>query len=222
MDKFFFLKENSVIDDKLIVSLVDKFDKIFNQKNYKTEQFNVRELNSESISEEQLFQSVMNKIHKKFEIITNMTDLKFKKLWLVYSKSNSNDESKVPYVPHIDKNRYLKAMIYLNDVSISNGPIHLGKAKNNIDIENIRINLPHDYKVKKLNVINDKDLEKNLIPMTGKAGDVIFFDTNTPHKAGNISKGYYRKILRFDFERPSFIYKENFTKKLSNKLRLNL
>jgi ectoine hydroxylase-related dioxygenase (phytanoyl-CoA dioxygenase family) len=221
MDKFFFLKENSVIDDKLIVSLVDKFDKIFNQKNYETEQFNVRELNSESISKEQLFQSVMNKIHKKFKIITNMTDLKFKKLWLVNSKSNSNDKSKVPYVPHIDKNRYLKAMIYLNDVSISNGPIHLGKAKNNIDIENIRINLPHDYKVKKLNVINNKDLEKNLIPMTGKAGDVIFFDTNTPHKAGNISEGYYRKILRFDFERPSFIYKENYTKKLFNKLRLN-
>ena len=222
MDKFFFIKENSVIDGKLIVSLVDQFDKIFNQKNYETEQFNIRELNSESISEEQLFKSVMNKIHKKFEIITNMTDLKFKKLWLVYSKSNSIDKSKVPYVPHIDKNRYLKAMIYLNDVSISNGPIHLGKAKDNIDIENIRINLPHDYKVKKLNVINDKDLEKNLIPMTGKAGDVIFFDTNTPHKAGNISEGHYRKILRFDFERPSFIYKENITKKLSNKLRLNL
>lgn len=40
--------------------------------------------------------------------------------------------------------------------------------------------------------------------MIGNAGDAIFFDTNTPHKAGIIEKGYSRKILRFDFERPSF------------------
>ena len=40
--------------------------------------------------------------------------------------------------------------------------------------------------------------------MIGRAGDVIFFDTNTPHKAGIIKKGFYRKVLRFTFDRPVF------------------
>ncbi|MAD56965.1 MAG: hypothetical protein CMK44_00140 [Porticoccus sp.] len=221
MDKFFFHKENSVINEKLINSLLDRFDNIFNRDDYKTDHQNTRELNNESISKEPLFQSLLNQIHKKFETITNTPDLKFNKLWLVYSQSSSGDKSKLPYIPHIDKSRYLKAMIYLNDVSINNGPIHLGKVKDNIDIENIRINLPHNYKLKNLNVINDKNLEKDLTPMIGKAGDVIFFDTNTPHKAGNISEGYYRKVLRFDFERPSFPYKKNLLEKLFNKLRFD-
>ena len=48
------------------------------------------------------------------------------------------------------------------------------------------------------------DIDGKLIPMIGNAGDAIFFDTNTPHKAGIIEEGYSRKILKFDFERPSF------------------
>jgi ectoine hydroxylase-related dioxygenase (phytanoyl-CoA dioxygenase family) len=60
--------------------------------------------------------------------------------------------------------------------------------------------LPIDYKNKRLNLVKKQDLEKNFIPITGKAGDVIFFDTNTPHKAGIIKSGYSRKVMRFDYE----------------------
>jgi len=67
-----------------------------------------------------------------------------------------------------------------------------------------RIKLPQNYQEKGLNTIADKDLDGNLTPITGKAGDVIFFDTNTPHKAGVIKNSYYRKVLRFDFERLRF------------------
>ena len=41
----------------------------------------------------------------------------------------------LPYIPHIDKQRYLKAMVYLHDVSLEHGPIHLGKVKEEVDIE---------------------------------------------------------------------------------------
>jgi ectoine hydroxylase-related dioxygenase (phytanoyl-CoA dioxygenase family) len=39
-----------------------------------------------------------------------------------------------------------------------------------------------------------------MIPMVGLAGDVVFFDTNVPHKAGMVSNGYERYVLRFDFD----------------------
>ena len=55
--------------------------------------------------------------------------------------------------------------------------------------------------------------------MTGKAGDVIFFDTNTPHKAGIINEGYYRKVLRFDFERPFFNPKQTIFNYIINKFK---
>ena len=55
-------------------------------------------------------------------------------------------------------------------------------------------------------------------PMTGKAGDVIFFDTNTPHKAGIIKGSYYRKVLRFDFERPCFNPKASMLNRIMKKI----
>ena len=94
-------------------------------------------------------------------------------------------------------------MVYLHDVSYDHGPIHLGVAKNTIAIEKRRKELPKDHQAKGLNTIDNKDIDGDLIPMIGKAGDIIFFDTNTPHKAGILKKGYYRKVLRFKFKRPS-------------------
>ena len=105
-------------------------------------------------------------------------------------------------------------MVYLHDINLDHGPIHLGKAKNNVDIEQIRKKLPQDYKKRGLNILNSNQIDGNLTPILGRAGDVIFFDTNTPHKAGEITEGYNRKILRFDFERPSFNSKDNVIEKI--------
>jgi hypothetical protein len=218
MNSFNFTKENLLISKELTHSLLDRFDTIFNEGIYKNDTSNMQELTKDTISKEPLFASVLSQIQKKFQSIANVTDLKFEKLWLVNSKSNDTNKAIVPYIPHIDKTRFLKAMIYLNDVSMDHGPIHLGKAKNNIDIEQKRKRLPSDYKARNLNVISNESLETNLTPMLGEAGDVIFFDTNTPHKAGIISEGYYRKILRFDFERPFFNSKKNMVKSFFNKI----
>ena len=131
-----------------------------------------------------------------------------------------DDTNKItlPYIPHIDKRRYLKAMVYLHDVNLEHGPIHLGRVKSTTDIEQKRKKLPSDYKEKGLNTISDKDLDGSLTPITGKAGDVIFFDTNTPHKAGVIKDNYYRKVLRFDFERPYFNPKQSMLNRIMKKL----
>ena len=85
--------------------------------------------------------------------------------------------------------------------------------------EQKRKELPKDYKRNLLNTIYDEQIDGNLISMVGKAGDTIFFDTNTPHKAGIIEKGYSRKVLRFDFERPFFNTKSSIVNRLINKFR---
>ena len=218
-DNFYFSKDNMLINKDLSNNLLSRFDEIYDKNIYKYKNHShIYEFKNDDIFKEPLFLSLLNIIQKKFELITNVTDLNFAKLWLVNSTSNDTKKTELPYIPHIDKQRYLKAIVYLHDVSLDHGPIHLGVVKNNINIEKLRKKLPHDYKQKDLNHINDKHLDGSLMPMTGEAGDVIFFDTNTPHKAGIIKNNYCRKVLRFDFERPFFNKKtskfKNFLKKL--------
>ena len=91
--------------------------------------------------------------------------------------------SMIPFIPHIDKDRSLKTMVYLHNVSFDHGPIHLGVAKY---YHNRKRRITQDYQSKGLNTIDEKDIDGDLAPMIGKAGDVIF-DTNA-HKAGILKK----------------------------------
>ena len=216
---FNFKHEKLFLNKELIQLSNNRFKKIHQEDTYQTNLKHVCVIGVKSIKKEPLFLGIMNKIHKKLQTIINVSDLKFEKLWLVNSFPKHTNYTSLPYIPHIDKRRYLKAMVYLHDVSLKHGPINLGKIKNNINIEQQRKELPEDYKGKFLNTIDDEQIAGNLIPMVGKAGDTIFFDTNTPHKAGILEKGYSRKVLRFDFERPFFNTKSSIANRLINKFR---
>lgn len=218
-NNFTFIKEDGLFDKELTKNLFEKFDYIFSENKYKYIQGNIYQLVKNDVLKEPLFLSSLNQLKKKMELITGFNDLSFEKLWLVSSSSNETNKTALPYIPHIDKRRYLKAIVYLHDVSVKHGPIHLGKVKSTIDIEQKRKEFPENYKEKGSNTIDDESLEENLTPMTGKAGDVVFFDTNTPHKAGIINEGYYRKILRFDFERPFFNPKQTIFNYIINKFK---
>lgn len=218
-NNFTFIKEDRLLNKELIKSLLEKFDYVYRKNEYKCIRGYIYELVKSDILKEPLFLSLLNQIKKKFELITGFNDLSFEKLWLMSSKSSDSNTADLPYIPHIDKRRYLKAMVYLHDVSEKHGPTHLGRVKSTIDIEQKRKELPENYKEKGLNTIDDESLEDNLTPMIGLAGDVIFFDTNTPHKAGKINEGYYRKILRFDFERPFFNHKQTIFNYIINKFK---
>lgn len=219
--KFFFKKEKQLIDKELINSLLSRYDKIYQEKIYKTNRDNIYEFSDNTILKEPLFELVLNKIHEKFQLIVNQKDLKFNKLWLVLTEKNFEKKNVLPYIPHIDKQRYLKAMVYLHDVTLEHGPIHLGKVKEDVNIEFTRKNLPKNYKEKGLNTIGQDLIEGELSPVLGEAGDVIFFDTNTPHKAGEVKAGFSRKVLRFDFERIGFNDTPNLFKSLINKILNN-
>ena len=218
-NNFTFIKEDRLLNKELIKSLLEKFDYVYRENEYKYIRGYIYELVINDILKEPLFLSLLNQLKKKFELITGFNDLSFEKLWLMSSKSSDPNTADLPYIPHIDKRRYLKAMVYLHDVSVEHGPTHLGRVKSTIDIEQKRKEIPENYKEKGSNTIDDESLEENLTPMTGKAGDVVFFDTNTPHKAGIINEGYYRKVLRFDFERPFFNPKQTIFNHIINKFK---
>ena len=192
-NKFHFTKKDQVFNKELINQVLGRFDQIHKENSYKSITSNIKELTKNDVLNEPLINSLLDKIYKHFKFIIGKSDLIFLKVWLVSSKSSHTNREILPYIPHIDRNRKLKAMVYLHDIDLEHGPIHLGKLKNTIDIDKKRKKLPEDYQKKGLNTIDDEYLESDLIPITGKAGDVIFFDTNTPHKAGVVKDSYCRK-----------------------------
>ena len=121
------------------------------------------------------------------------------KVWFVKSQSKDTDPNKLPYLPHFDKHRYLKAMIYLHDVVEDHGPIHFGRLLSPAEIDTRRRRLPANYKDLGLNTIKVSEMISGMEPVLGKAGDVIFFDTNAAHRAGIVSEGFERNVIRFDF-----------------------
>ena len=124
-------------------------------------------------------------------------ELYFDKLWLVRTIPGITDFERLPYTAHFDKTRYFKAMVYMSDVDINCGPIFLA----NFQVENtetVRKLLPSDYKIKNLNKFS-RSVDASLIPIIGNAGTIVFFDTNTPHKAGIVRPGHYRDVIRMDF-----------------------
>ncbi|MDC0863392.1 phytanoyl-CoA dioxygenase family protein [Candidatus Pelagibacter sp.] len=218
-NKFHFTKKDQVFNKELINQVLGRFDQIHKENAYKSITSNIKELTKNDVLNEPLMHSLLDKIYEQFEFITGKSDLIFLKVWLVTSKSNHTNKEILPYIPHIDRNRKLKAMVYLHDIDLEHGPIHLGKLKHTIDIDHKRKKLPEDFQIKGLNTIDDEHLESDLTPMTGKAGDTVFFDTNTPHKAGIVKDNYCRKILRFDFERPYFNPKPSILNRLINKFK---
>lgn len=218
-NNFSFFKEEMMINSQIIGELVFKFNDVIKAKKYRKINNDIADLNIDDISKEPLFLKLLENIQLKFKKITGFKDLKFDKLWLVQSFFDKKKKLNLPYITHIDKKRYLKAMVYLHDVTVDHGPIHIAKANKKINIEQLRKKLPKDHKKKLLNIIDDSYLCGEMKPITGKAGDVFFFDTNTPHKAGIIKSGFYRKVIRLDFERPFFNTKPSLLSRLINKLK---
>ena len=201
---FSYSKESAFISKESTNALLGLFNDIYETDEYKSSYPNVRVLYANTMSKEPLFAPLFDKILKKLEQVSNTSDLTFSKLWLVSSSSSNTDKDVLPYIPHFDKTRYLKAMVCLQDITINQGPIHFGKVKDPSSIEKRRLDLPSDYQMKGLNIVPTEELEGDVVPLLSESGDVIFFDTNTPHKAGIVAEGCERKVLRFDFEVPGF------------------
>ena len=214
---FSFIHQEQFIKSEEVYALKKKFEYINNKNLYSSPSDNVIHLTRKETYMDPAFEKLSKRIELFFAKNIGLTNLKLDKLGLYTSLNKNTNSSILPYLPHFDKHRCFKAMVYLHDVTEKHGPIHFGRTRGNADIEFRRKQLPHDYKTLGLNTVDQEDIIDKMIPMIGLAGDVIFFDTNLPHKAGIVSNNFARYVLRFDFDldglnvKPSLI--ERFLKK---------
>jgi len=183
---------NDFLEEVQLNEVIKFYEKLpFAEDNVKTE------ILSNQINRYEILNSIRWKI---YSLLSNRSDSKFyfTKLWIAKNTYKNTNASELPFITHFDRVRHLKGMIYLNDVDIDNGPIWIS-AKRCDWIENLRINLPLNYKSLKL---NSDPLKYNNIktdPIVGKKNTLIIFDTNVPHHAGKVSVNNERRFLRFDY-----------------------
>jgi hypothetical protein len=175
---------------------------------------NVVQLSAEETTGDVVLSSILVRIKEHFTDTLEASGLVLNKVWFVKSQSKDTDPNKLPYLPHFDKHRYLKAMIYLHDVVEDHGPIHFGRLLNPAEIDTRRRRLPANYKDLGLNTIKASEMISGMEPVLGKAGDVIFFDTNAAHCAGIVSDGFERNVIRFDFDVRGFNPQKSFIQRL--------
>ena len=207
-------REDSIVPDHL------KND-VIHAKNLDTSNFNFANFPTlNKIRLNQLFISI-SKIYLK----NNYTFAK--KIFLVNSRGKSKkdylDDKKLTYVPHTDETHFLKFFIYLTDVSFAEGPLTVAPGTH-IKFKKIR----HEWIKKNFNPLTrDKtnyDHEHEMIPLIGKKGSLIIFDTDCLHKAGDIQESYTRKIIRFDVYSDKENYQDLFSRiylKIKKLLRLS-
>lgn len=198
-----YLVKHQPLEEKSFAYLETKFENLFTK--HASETPNIREiLPGHSIETDANLKNIITFLQKTLETEARLTDLQLAKIWFVQSKAVDTDPKKLPYLPHFDKARYLKAMVYLHETTIDHGPISLGQPIDPNGIEIRRKSLPENYKELGLNIIDKNEIVDGLNPILGAPGDIVFFDTNTPHAAGIVKSDLCRKVVRFDFTHPTF------------------
>lgn len=121
--------------------------------------------------------------------------VKLDKVWYVKTTESNSKPGELPYIPHFDRRRYIKLMVYLNDVTSNDGPFTT--ATHNVNLyEAQRQSLPNNYKMLGL---NSKLHKHDYTEITFYAGSGVIFDTNCAHFAKPVLEGGMRIALRFDF-----------------------
>lgn len=134
-------------------------------------------------------------------------------LWTAKSRGTPESPSGTPsdgppYAYHFDRQNNFKFLFYLNDVGIEDGPTHFVPEYH------------QEYKRYRLEWIEEgKDIwdlanvmwhyhvsgeaEEKGVPIVGDAGTLVIFDTDAPHRAGELGLGHERQIMRIDTMSPT-------------------
>ena len=123
------------------------FDSYFNNPKFRNNDYqNVAILKLDDLKGTMYFEILTN-IYQIFKF--NNLKYSFDNLWLQDSNSEYTEKkiNDLPFIPHIDKKRCLKVMIYLNDINQNAGPLNLVNA-NPENFEKMRQGLDFDYKKK--------------------------------------------------------------------------
>lgn len=191
-------------------NLINIHKQIFNSHQKKKYNNRIVELDLISLKR---YKEVYYLARKFRKMISDYFNVKFyfSKVWFEKKIFNVNTDKnylkKLPYIPHIDKFRFLKIMIYLDKINEINGAIQFCEIKPNI-FEKNRNNIWKNSEFS--NVIEDKNLKFKSI--SGEVGDLVIFDTNCPHKAGTGNPKMERNVIRLDYEMMDWNKKNIFSK----------
>jgi ectoine hydroxylase-related dioxygenase (phytanoyl-CoA dioxygenase family) len=204
----------SFLSEETVSLLSSEFGRAFDVPEANKVYRGVVQFTAKQLENSEVLSPVSGQIISHFTDTLGASGIVLDKAWFVKSQSKDTDPNKLPYLPHFDKHRYLKAMIYLHDVVEDHGPIHFGRLLNPAEIDTRRRRLPANYKDLGLNTIKASEMISGMEPVLGKAGDVIFFDTNAAHRAGIVSEGFERNVIRFDFNVRGFNPQKSFIQRL--------
>jgi ectoine hydroxylase-related dioxygenase (phytanoyl-CoA dioxygenase family) len=204
----------SFLSEETVSLLSSEFGRAFDDPKANEIYRGVVQFTAKQLENSEVLSAVLGQIISHFTDTLGASDIVLDKVWFVKSQSKDTDPNKLPYLPHFDKHRYLKAMVYLHDVVEDHGPIHFGRLVDPAEIDSRRRRLPANYKDLGLNTIKESEMRSGMEPVLGKAGDVIFFDTNAAHCAGIVSDCFERNVIRFDFDVRGFNSGKSFFRRL--------
>ena len=154
--------------------IVNEFELIYNKKKYSNNGHkNISIINN--INDLKNFPYVNKLFRKILDLVkyNKISNIELDDIYFAKSVKSIYEPKKLPYVPHIDKVRKFKAMIYLNNVTLDDGPLYMTKINPNL-YEDFRKNLKPDYKIKQENVVKNINLS-SYKPLIGELGTTIFF-----------------------------------------------
>ena len=152
---------------------------------------------------------IKNFIQSKF-IQSILKSNRYKKYGLcsVFATLDKPESNHIAQDPHFDRTPNLKFLLYLNDMTSDNGAFKLSPGSHNWVKKSFPTPRPpfvSNSFLKATREIPFIILDK-LVPINGKAGTLIIFDTDTIHHQGLVSKGE-SKIIRFHFSPPGRLHK---------------
>jgi ectoine hydroxylase-related dioxygenase (phytanoyl-CoA dioxygenase family) len=133
-------------------------------------------------------------------------------LWAARSKGvpggpTGDPSDGAPYAYHFDRKNKLKFFFYLTDVEVEDGATHFVPEYHKKYKAN-RLSWAGEHDPRDIsNVIWHYHIsdtaEQKEVPVVGDAGTLIIFDTDVPHRAGDLQVGHDREIMRIDTMSPS-------------------
>lgn len=101
----------------------------------------------------------------------------------------------LPFLTHYDKAHTLKFFLYLEELDRNNGVMEVTAGTHNKNKAVRESEMEIKDKIAEVeNVVSEN--EDDLIPVEGRAGTILIFDTDISHRAGHVRPGFERKIIR--------------------------